>query len=450
MIHKTAYRQKDRLCGSDAGTGGKELKKSFVLAFVMVVGFMSSSIKPVQAETADNLDDIRDQRSEVQTELSNSEQQITSILEELEQLKAEIADTENELAEKQQQIDETEVKIDNLLDDIFTLEDEMSDLEQKIEDRFEILKERMVSVQHAGGDINYLEVLFGAQSFEDFISRANAVNKITDSDAALIEQQESDITALEDKRAEEVEKVNNLNELKEDQAEAKENVESVLAASNEKKDNLEAKQNDLQELVNELEMTDSQLASLEADVQATIIAEQEKAKEEEAAKRAEAEAKEQQEKVHQEEKSQVAAETIKKEDTAKKDEAPAKKKEEPKQESKQEASESKADNDKNNDKKDTSKTFTVSATAYTADCSGCTGITSTGFDLKKNPDAKVIAVDPSVIPLGSIVEVEGYGVAVARDTGGAIQGNKIDVFVPTKSQAQSWGRKEVKVTILER
>src|SRR5699024_7233683 len=59
------------------------------------------------------------------------------------------------------------------------------------------------------------------------------------------------------------------------------------------------------------------------------------------------------------------------------------------------------------------KTVTVTATAYTADCEGCSGVTSTGVDLNANPDAKVIAVDPSVIPLGSEVYVEGYGYATA-------------------------------------
>lgn len=69
--------------------------------------------------------------------------------------------------------------------------------------------------------------------------------------------------------------------------------------------------------------------------------------------------------------------------------------------------------------------------------------------MKKNPGLKVIAVDPKVIPLGSKVWVEGYGNAIAGDTGGAIKGNKIDVFIPTQSQALKWGRKNVKIKILK-
>lgn len=99
--------------------------------------------------------------------------------------------------------------------------------------------------------------------------------------------------------------------------------------------------------------------------------------------------------------------------------------------------------------KSASKTLYMHATAYTASCSGCSGITATGINLKENPDKKVVAVDPSVIPLGSRVWVEGYGYAVAGDTGGAINGNRIDLFMSSKSKALSFGSRNVKVKILD-
>ncbi|WP_068673946.1 3D domain-containing protein [Oceanobacillus sp. Castelsardo] len=94
------------------------------------------------------------------------------------------------------------------------------------------------------------------------------------------------------------------------------------------------------------------------------------------------------------------------------------------------------------------KTITVKATAYTAKCEGCSGITYTGVDLNSNPDAKVIAVDPNVIPLGSKVYVEGYGQAVAADIGSAIKGNRIDVFIPNLDKAKEWGTRTLNITIL--
>ncbi|MRX73082.1 LysM peptidoglycan-binding domain-containing protein [Bacillus lacus] len=94
------------------------------------------------------------------------------------------------------------------------------------------------------------------------------------------------------------------------------------------------------------------------------------------------------------------------------------------------------------------KEFTVTATAYTAYCNGCSGTTATGDDLRANPDKKVIAVDPKVIPLGSKVYVEGYGYATASDTGGAIKGNKIDVFIPSQDAAMAWGKRSVNIKVL--
>jgi 3D (Asp-Asp-Asp) domain-containing protein/LysM repeat protein len=95
-----------------------------------------------------------------------------------------------------------------------------------------------------------------------------------------------------------------------------------------------------------------------------------------------------------------------------------------------------------------SKEIIVEASAYTASCEGCSGITATGINLKTNPNAKVISVDPTVIPLGSKVYVEGYGEAIAGDTGGAIKGKRIDVFFPSQQDAINFGVKQLKVTIL--
>lgn len=95
------------------------------------------------------------------------------------------------------------------------------------------------------------------------------------------------------------------------------------------------------------------------------------------------------------------------------------------------------------------KEFTVNASAYTAYCNGCSGLTKTGLNLRKNPDLKVIAVDPNVIKLGTKVHVEGYGYAVAADIGSAIKGNRIDVFIPNKTRAYQWGRKNVTIKILD-
>lgn len=99
------------------------------------------------------------------------------------------------------------------------------------------------------------------------------------------------------------------------------------------------------------------------------------------------------------------------------------------------------------------KKLTMKSTAYTA------GAESTG----KNPSDKnyaitasgmkaqkgVVAVDTDVIPFGTKLYIEGYGNAIAGDTGSAIKGNKIDVFVDSYNEAINWGVRTVDVYILE-
>lgn len=83
----------------------------------------------------------------------------------------------------------------------------------------------------------------------------------------------------------------------------------------------------------------------------------------------------------------------------------------------------------------------MEATAYTH-----TGnVTFTGV----YPRIGTIAVDPKVIPLGTRLWIEGYGYGIAQDTGGLIKGNIIDLFMDTEAECFRWGRRQVKVYILE-
>ena len=59
----------------------------------------------------------------------------------------------------------------------------------------------------------------------------------------------------------------------------------------------------------------------------------------------------------------------------------------------------------------------------------------------------VVAVDPSVIPLGTRLTIPGYGSGVAADTGSSIQGATIDLWFPTVAQARAWGRRTVTISL---
>jgi uncharacterized protein YabE (DUF348 family) len=88
-----------------------------------------------------------------------------------------------------------------------------------------------------------------------------------------------------------------------------------------------------------------------------------------------------------------------------------------------------------------SRALVARASAYTHTGSR----TSTGT----MPKVGTVAVDPSVIPLGSKLYVEGYGFGRAEDIGSAIKGNAIDVFLETEKECRRWGRRTVKVYVLK-
>ena len=91
--------------------------------------------------------------------------------------------------------------------------------------------------------------------------------------------------------------------------------------------------------------------------------------------------------------------------------------------------------------------LTVEATAYSYNAAGLSNYTADGTHLVNEPN--VIAVDPSVIPLGSYVEIPGYGVFRAADTGGAIYGNRIDVHLVNLNDVYNFGRRTITIRVLQ-
>ncbi len=95
----------------------------------------------------------------------------------------------------------------------------------------------------------------------------------------------------------------------------------------------------------------------------------------------------------------------------------------------------------------TLKVLEMNASAYTPHRSGGgsgTGRTATGLPAGYG----LVAVDPKVIPFGTVLYIEGYGMAIAADKGRAIRGNKIDLCFATRQQALQFGRRKVRVHIL--
>ncbi|HIV73794.1 MAG TPA: hypothetical protein H9895_01790 [Candidatus Pseudogracilibacillus intestinigallinarum] len=395
----------------------------YLLAVVLLVSGLFTI--PLEANASKKeLNDVQDERKEVKEELSKKESELVEVLDDIAALHKEVAGIEQKIAASEAEIAEKNDKIIEYEAEFVQLAEKVEKINKRIDKRQEILKDRIIAYQENGGDISYLEVLFNAKDFNEFISRVNSVSTITNADKQLIEEHEADRQEVEDIQEEITDKIDKqealVDELEEQKAEVVAQKDELKSSEKSLKD----KETTLEKEKQKLGSEDSKLASIEQQYRDEIEAEKAKAAKEQKA-----------------EETKVAT-------AAKKEKAPASS-DTPKQAATSETPKKPSSNQgKKEPEPSTGKSFTVEATAYGPDCSGCSGVSATGMDLKQKPTPKVIAVDPSVIPLGSKVWVEGYGTAIAADTGGAIKGKKIDVLYPSEKSAYSWGRRTVRVKIL--
>lgn len=258
--------------------GNEKLKRKIAaMATMAVVGFGSAFFSTTAS--ADSLEDLKNKETELQQDrkdikanLSEAEEEIADILIELEEINVEISRIKKAVDENKASLKKNEEDISNTQEEIDTLEVEIAKLEQAIEERFDILKERASAYQKSGGDISYLEVLFGSQSFGDFISRISAINKITESDVRLMEQIEADKEIVEEKREKVVVKLEELKDLKLELEEMQALIEDQEKEAKVKQANIEEKEEKLVAKVEELKLEDNKLAALEKDVKENMTA----------------------------------------------------------------------------------------------------------------------------------------------------------------------------------
>ncbi|PGV67346.1 cell wall-binding protein [Bacillus cereus] len=411
-------------------------KRISSLVLAGIIGL--SSTVAVKAESNDEkLNNMQQQLQQNDAEMQKKEQEKQAVSKEIKGIENELHNLNNTIAKNkedqsaiQRKIDETHKQIEQKKADIIVLED-------KVLARKDIMKKRMVSVQNSSNTSLVVEVVVESKNFADFIQRMNAVSTILDADKEILRLQEQDLRQIEEDKKAIDEKEASLVVDKQKLAKAQADLQDNLKK---RQDNLQTVQAKYNAIANQINLAAEEKAKVEANmkaVQETIAREQEAARiaAEERAK-AEAAAKAEQEELA---KAKAAAAKQKEEQAAKpaepvaKDTTPAKPDPKPAQGGKE---------------------FYVTATAYTADPSengykpGEAVKSKLGHNLTANPNMKLIAVDPAVIPLGSTVYVEGYGTAIAGDTGSAIKGHIIDLLMPDSATANNWGRRSVKVTIL--
>ena len=400
-------------------------RKSTVLSVLLATTICFTNIIGSFSAYADDLDNERQAISESKAQYDLLDEQILSLNSEIANINIEIDQINTKLKDNETQIANTETEIESTKALLEQTEIEIAEKEA-------ILSKRLRNIQKSDLMSNMLAYLLASESLTDIFDRFDAVSKIVSLDKELIsgvkekketltvtmdelssketslqalkKETENSLKELESKKAEQETKMAKLNE---EQAKASEVIETneqkLIAHSVSIIENSNTI-SELQESISTLTYLIPTLNSSTVIATANDSIYQGNLKVEEINAKAEAEAA-----------IPSRGESIT--DTS----TPG------------ESSGSTA-----------LSTLTMQSTAYTGGT-----LTATGSKPVYNPGGiSTIAVDPNVIPLGSKVYVSGYGTAIAADTGGAINGNIIDLYFNSEADCIAWGRRNVTVEIL--
>ncbi|AZV41987.1 C40 family peptidase [Peribacillus asahii] len=236
------------------------MKKKFIaLNTSIMIGLGSLfSIPAVQAESISN---IESKRTGIQEEIAEAQKLIKELNAEQAKLTKQIEQVEQAIKENNAKITKTKEQIKETQADVDALKKSIAALEERIANREEVLKERALSFQESGGDVNYVEVLFGATDFSDFVGRVQAVATMAQADRDILAQQEADKAELEEKKAAVEKKLSNLKSMKVELEGMQVQIESQKKQSEGAMAKLEAKEATTKQLQESLEKKDANLAS---------------------------------------------------------------------------------------------------------------------------------------------------------------------------------------------
>ncbi|MBS3730241.1 aspartate protease [Lactococcus lactis subsp. lactis] len=374
----------------------KKIKQVGILvgALLMILSVLPSNLLGVTKVNAES------SQTEVNQELTNFQTELDSKLAQANKIYSQAQEAQEKVKQSKSKITEYEGKIAETENDIVQL-------------KASVAKQMRAVQSNGGATFSYIDVVASSKNLSEMITRLTNLNVV--------------LTAEADQAKSLIEKEASLKTMK---VKLEETQESLVKNQNDYQGQVDSLQSSISSLKDKIS-SNKQLLS---EMQEKAAAEQ-KARDEALAKSvAEVKAKAEQEKAKT---SSSSSSTQNSSSSSTQNSSSSS------SQSSQASSDKGTDGANNGSSTTTSggRTLNVEATAYALN-----GITATGIDLSKNPIC--IAVDPSVIPLNSLVEVPGYGIAIAGDTGGAIIGNIIDVHFPTNDQAIAWGRKNIQITVL--
>ncbi len=260
----------------------------FLSTIISGAGVLASPLDDMKKEQ--KLLDMK--KSELNTGISKKNTEIQSKKTTIEKITDQILALNAKINESNEQINRAIEQINQTTDEIDALRISIADLEKKIEERDVVLRERVRAMQIKGGQVNYLDVLLGANSFADFIDRFSAVNSLMDADRGIMEQQASDIAQLEEEKALVESKLAKQEAAKKELQNMKASLLAQKKDKNKLIDQLEAEQQKLANEKEKLEVDLHETYEVSKDLEAKILTEQKRiaeiARQAEIARKAEA------------------------------------------------------------------------------------------------------------------------------------------------------------------
>lgn len=393
---------------------------------------MAISISATHVVFADTVNDKKSTIQENKVKYSQLDNEVIS-------LNSQVSKLNNEIEDLNAKLEDNKAKMKDTEENLKETESKVSTLKTEIDEKQSVLGKRMRAMYKSKDSMNPVVFLLKSEDLSDLITRIDALARVTALDKNLIqsldEQKDSlnsDIKKLERDKAE-------LKELKASTEESLKTLDSKKIEEQKKIYELNKQKEAVLEVIKENEMSlishsvsvinsSSSINELESAVSTLnqLIPQLNIDSVKEAANNSVQAAKNK-------------IESLKAEEAKKAEEA-----------AKNNAANSSNTTSSNNSSSQPSsdgkykKTLSMEATAY----SGGT-LTAMGLKPVRDPGGiSTIAVDPSVIPLGSKVYIPGYGYAIASDTGGVIKGNIIDLYMNSHDECISWGRRQVTLHIV--
>ncbi|MGL5764791.1 MAG: 3D domain-containing protein [Sarcina sp.] len=416
---------------------------------------------------------------QVSNETAQNKAKYTELSNQVLTLNSQVSSLNAQIENLQQITNDNDLKMKDINNQIAVTNKEISAVKNEIEQKQQKLGVRMSAMYKSQLNFNPVVFLLTSNNFGEFLSRLNAFSRIIsldnnlidslreskqalDNDMASLNQKENDLKTLQESTNK---SINELNQKKQEQ-------EASIAKLNAQKDQvlttIEANENELisysVNIINSANPSLTQLEEAKTNLtnllpQLSIESVKEKANQainnangsiNAIKKQQEAEAKAQQEAAAKAQ--QEAAANAEKNNASTNSITNSTNNSSTNSSSSNSSSNSTSSNNISNESNSNSSNPTVNykkmlhveATAYTGGT-----LTAMGLKPVRDPNGiSTIAVDPTVIPLGSKVYIPGYGYAIASDTGGAIKGNIIDLYLNSEQACNSWGRRNITIYIV--